>query len=140
MRVYVPAGSELSGSTIIPVPAEQLLSGRRWDGHARVVDESDVPFAVFDNFYLIRQGQQYTGEFRYELPESVIQQIDDGNRYTLRVAKQAGIGLLPFTLRVTLPPGAEFLSAKPEPSSVEGQDIIFSEIVLADSSYSIDFR
>ncbi len=140
VRVYVPVGSELNGSTIIPVPAEQLLSGRRWDGHARVADESDIPFAVFDNFYLIRQGQQYTGEFRYELPESVIQQIDDGNRYTLRVAKQAGIGLLPFTLRVTLPPGAEFLSAKPEPSSVEGQDIIFSEIVLADTSYSIDFR
>lgn len=140
VRAYTPVGSNLVGSSINPVPAANLLSGQPWEGMARVVEEDNEKFEVFDNFYLIDQGQRFVGEFNYTLPETVYRPIDDGFVYRLQVAKQAGISPQPLHIRITLPPGAELINASPEPAVIEEQDIVFSEILTADRLFVVTYR
>ncbi|MGB3714108.1 MAG: DUF4012 domain-containing protein [Candidatus Promineifilaceae bacterium] len=140
VRVYAPIGSELVGSSINPVSASHLLSGQEWEGLARQAPENSEKFEVFDNFYLIEQGQQFIGEINYLLPESVHLPEDDSFVYRLEVAKQAGIGPQPVRIRITLPPGTELVDASPEPIETDGQDVVFSEVLTSDMSFMVTYR
>jgi hypothetical protein len=140
VRVYAPIGSELVGSSINPVPASHLLSGQEWEGVARLATETSEKFEIFDNFYLIEQGQQFAGEINYLLPESVSLPTDDGFVYRLEVAKQAGIGPQPVHIRITLPPGTELVDASPEPIEIVGQDVVFSETLTTDMTFMVTYR
>ncbi len=140
VRIYTPKGSELTGSSLAPVSVEQLLSGQPWEGSARTADESSEKFQVFDSFYLVGQGEQIAGEIYYSLPQTVIQSSDVGQVYRLEVAKQAGISPHPVSVWVTLPSGAEFISATPEPTHIDNQDIVFSEILSSDMVFEVTYR
>jgi hypothetical protein len=107
---------------------------------ARVAEEGDEKFEVFDNFYLIEQGQQFVGEFKYSLPETALLAGEDVNVYRLQVAKQAGVKPHAIYIRVTLPEGAEFVDASPQPVSIDGNDILFSEILTSDMSFEVNYR
>jgi hypothetical protein len=140
VRVYAPLGSELIGSSLNPVAAEHLLSGQPWEGSARIADESSEKFQVFDSFYLVGQGEQVAGEINYSLPQAVIQSSDVGHVYRLEVAKQAGISPYPFSVWVTLPSGAEFVSATPQPTHIDNYDIVFTEILSSDMVFEVTYR
>jgi hypothetical protein len=140
VRVYAPIGSELVGSSTNPVPASKLLAGQEWKGVARLAAENSEKFEVFDNFYLIEQGQQFAGEINYLLPESVSMPADGSFIYRLEVAKQAGIEPQPVHIRVTLPPGAELVDASPEPVESDEQAVVFSEMLTADMTFMVRYR
>ncbi len=140
VRVYAPIGSDLTASSHNPVPAEQLLSGRAWEGSARLAEESTEKFVVFDAFYLVEQGQEMVGEILYALPDAVSLASDDGYVYRLEVGKQAGVKPHPISIRLTLPAGADFVTATPEPAFIGGQDIVFSEILSEDMSFEVFYR
>jgi len=140
VRVYVPLGSALTASSHNPVPAEQLLSGLPWEGSARLADESTEKFVVFDAFYLVEQGQEMVGDIHYTLPDAVSLVSDDGYVYRLEVGKQGGVKPHPISIRLTLPAGADFVDATPEPSFIGGQDIVFSEILSEDMSIEVFYR
>ncbi|HET6447412.1 MAG TPA: DUF4012 domain-containing protein, partial [candidate division Zixibacteria bacterium] len=140
VRVYAPQGSVLLGSNHNPVPAANLLSGQPWKGLARVAEEGNAKFEVFDNFYLVEQGQQFVGEIKYSLPESVRLAGEDGHVYRLQVARQAGAKPHPVYVLVTIPEGAEFIDASPPPVSIDGNDIVFSEILTNDLSFIVYYR
>lgn len=140
VRVYVPLGSELTGSSLTPVPAEYLMSGQPWEGAARIADESSEKFQVFDNFFLIDLGEQVAGEISYTLPMAIIQSSADEKVYRLEVAKQAGISPHPVSIWVTLPKNAEYISASPEPTHVENNEVVFNEILSSDLIFEVAYR
>jgi hypothetical protein len=140
VRVYAPAGSHLSGSSFNPVPADQLLSGAAWEGYARTAEEENESFQVFDNFYLIEQGERFAGEFEYILPAAVVRSSEDEKTYHLHIANQSGVGPHPIRVTVMLPGGAELLDAQPTPFQVDQQTVIFSESLASDLMFTIVYR
>ncbi|MFN2189212.1 MAG: hypothetical protein ACK2T3_10635, partial [Candidatus Promineifilaceae bacterium] len=140
VRVYVPQGSELLGSSSDPVDPDHLLSGKAWEGSARVSPESNDRFTVFDSFYLVEQGQQVDGEFFYAPPSSIVKRSDGASTYSLEVAKQAGIADHPLSVWVTLPEGAEILNTDPEPSMIDGNQVVFDETLVSDMFFEVVYR
>jgi len=137
VRVYTPPGSQLIQATNHPVSAEFLLSGKLWNGEARVVTDEPTNFTVFANFLLIPQGQTAVVNFTYQLPGGIVHQIDGKNHYILEVHKQAGVGSQPLNITVTLPPQAKFDQAIPAATSIEGQMITFSTDLQQDRTFEV---
>lgn len=139
LRVYAPAGSRLTNASRHPVSAEFFNRGQSWDGAPATFDEDG--FTVFDNFMLIERGASLISSYRYQLPDGLVTDGDDGTRiYRLLLAKQAGAQPQAARLHIVLPPGATPVDVTPTPSRVTGQHVFFEETLDQDLTFTITFR
>lgn len=139
LRVYVPAGSELTSGTEHRVPGASWFSGIDLTSTTEVYDE--LPgYTTFANYMLVEKGQQVTSNYAYTLPADVIQTDNGRSRYELVVFNQAGTGPEPVTISVTLPAGAKLLSAQPEPTAVIGSTVAFDLLLATRETITLEFR
>ena len=140
LRVYAPLGSELLDSSRHLVPADALLTGTKWEGIARVVTDEPGQLTIFDNFLLLPQSQSAESHFDYRLAPSVLSREGEDKVYRLMVNKQAGTDGDPLVVRITLPPGTNFVSSSPQPTNVDGQTVTFKAKLNTDQLFTVAFR
>jgi hypothetical protein len=140
IRVYAPDGSQLIGGSGSIISSDQLLSGRNWDGKARVAKKELENLNVFDNFILLQQGGELTTDFDYLLPPTIVKSSQDGEHYKLVVRKQAGTKSETLLVKVTLPPDSIFIDSNPSPSSVDKRTITFETVLDTDIVISLHFK
>jgi hypothetical protein len=141
LRVYGPAGSELIEASEHPAPAEWFISGRAWNGQASVVTGDPSGLAVFANFFVLPRAATLDASFRYRLPAAVSQEQGMGQKeYHLTVYKQAGLGSQPLEVTVTLPAGAQLISAEPTPNRLTGQEVVFVTSLDSNLDFVLIYR
>lgn len=138
VRVLAPAGSDLHSATPWPTPGEFLLRGIPDAGEA-VVLEDEVGKVVFAQFFVVEYGKQLTTRFEYVVP-GVVQGEGPRRHYSLLVQKQPGTGDVPVTVAVTLPPGAQFISASSSPANVLGSTMVFELTLKRDLVLEVIFE
>jgi len=105
-RIYLPSGSKLVDSTVLPVPAALLLYGKDWPGQVEVT-KGEHDLEVYAGLMVLPTNSQQETKIKVSLPSSVLEKIDNQNwLYTLRVQKQPGLAILPLTIKIKLPAGA----------------------------------
>jgi hypothetical protein len=152
LRVYAPAGSQLYAATAHPVPANQLVSGRRQGGEAEVLP-AEKGKAVFASFFVLPREQETQTRFVYQLPPTALEPpapgaTDQSWRYRLLVQKQAGTHAIPLRVTLALPPGASVESAisldgaqdGPAVQQPEPNIVVFDTTLDEDRAFEVNFR
>lgn len=139
LRVYAPAGSELTDSSRHTVSGEMLFSGEGWDSQATAFDEQ-VGFTTFSNLLLVDRGGMVESRFAYLLPTAVVQQRDGRQQYQLALYKQAGLPAEAVHIHLQLPDGAELMQSSIPPSQQEGNALQFDLLLNADIILTITYR
>ncbi|MEN9936815.1 MAG: hypothetical protein RLZZ387_3394 [Chloroflexota bacterium] len=115
LRVLVPAASALLSAENGPSPGEWTWSGLPDDGMVSSgVGEAGA--SVFATYLALPPGAERTVALRYSLPLTVIEPMEGGYRYGLRIQKQAGREPIPIQIRLNLPPGASVVWASAGPA------------------------
>lgn len=111
LRVYAPAGAQLSASSRHPIAAAQLASGKPWPGEAQQSDAPEGSWTVFSQAFLMPTAAHAEVTFTYTLPVTVLQKTDDGGFvYRLTWPKQPGIQATPARVVLLAPQSAVLLS------------------------------
>ncbi|NKQ36059.1 MAG: DUF4012 domain-containing protein [Chloroflexi bacterium] len=139
LRVYVPDGSQLLDSTRQTLTGEELITGKVWDNTAQTVQEFNG-FTTFTNFIIVPRGQSRDYELTYRLPADVVQSNDTHYSYQLILLKQAGTTAQTTTITVSLPSGAEFISAAPQPTAVTDSNVTFDLLLDSDQLIEVNYR
>jgi hypothetical protein len=135
VRVYVPAGSVLRGSTPHPTPGKYLIRGETDDGQVVTLPD-EAGRAVFAQFFVVEYGQTLTTRFDYDLPRVALS--SDGQwRYALLIQKQPGTDSTPVSLTLALPPGVQVLEVTPPSYSVEAGALAFDLDLASDVSVEV---
>lgn len=125
-RIYIPKGSVWSGT-----------DGN--DSPTQFAEEMDK--LMFGNQFALAPGANMQIQHHYLLP-NMIQKVGERFYYCLLVQKQPGTRAHELIVRVALPPGAMFLTSKPEADSVRylSQTVIeFQAQLLTDQTFEVVF-
>ncbi|MCA9969692.1 MAG: DUF4012 domain-containing protein [Anaerolineales bacterium] len=117
LRIYTPAGSSLQDATRHVLPGDTLFLGETIDRPAQTLTDDPTGLTVFANQFLLPWAQTLTSQYRYALPPVTQPGADGAQVYRLTVYKQAGTAPEPLQVAVQLPPGAQFVSAAPAPTT-----------------------
>ncbi|MEM7113149.1 MAG: DUF4012 domain-containing protein [Chloroflexota bacterium] len=152
LRIYTPAGSQLISGSKHFVPGETMFRGVDWEGETATIEEF-AGLTTFTNFFMLTRANTLTTNYQYTTPTvvaptmaSTVGQTAVHRTYRLDVTKQASTQNEPLLINVTLPPGATFISATPEPTEiVRGSGNIpttihFASTLTADQTYLISFE
>jgi len=134
LRIYAPRGSSLLQSSDHPLPAEQLLSGKEWNGQATASPTEHVDLATFNTFILLQPEHTVTASFTYKLPPLIQINEDGHSRYSLLVKKQAGLREYGLEVIVRIPEGASLIEAVPDPVTISGHELTFTMVATEDLS------
>lgn len=107
-RVYLSAGSQLTGGPLPTVPGSMLLNQTDWTGPAQA-ETGEQGMTVVSGLMLLPTNSRQEYKLSLQLPPGVLQsapQTPGGWIYTLRLQKQAGLARLPVSVTLLLPPGA----------------------------------
>jgi len=139
LRVYVPENSQLISGPRHIVPAETWFGDFDWD---RPTEEfTELPgFTTFSNFMLLPRGSEVTSQFVYDLPSTIVKNNGKFQQYQLQLHKQAGAAARPVEIAVTLPEGAQFVSAQPEPDLKERDTIHFTIDLDSDNFITVIYK
>ena len=124
LRLYAPAGAQLTQATRHFIPGNTLLSGQDWQGQATASTEF-AGLTTFANFMLLGKGGTADSSYSYSVP-NVVQTVNGQQQYRLEVWKQAGTLADPLTVNVTLPAGTHLTNATPVPTAVSDQTLTFT--------------
>lgn len=139
LRVYTPTGSGLLEASRHPAPASAFFNERAWSGEAYLLDDPSG-LTTIANFLLLAQGETAVVHTRYQLPPTVVQEIDGTQVYQLNLHKQAGLPPQPLTVTITLPPGRTLLEVQPAPAQVNNGIITFDMMLDADLQFMVSYR
>lgn len=120
-RVYVPEGSQLLSLSV----------------NGKNIDLTEIDFirefnkTAFGYFFEVEPKQSKTLKFVYQLPESVLSTLSDGD-YKLLIQKQSGVPELKVNLNLNL--GRKILTVG---STKKVDEIRFSEIIKKDQLYTL---
>lgn len=137
LRVYVPASSVLLEAQAHPTPGEYLIMGQPLDGAPERFTEAGK--TVWAQFFVVEYGQTLTKRWVYELP-AVVEDVADGERYTLLLQKQAGLDAVPVDISLRLPSNAVVLDWWPQPTAEQGNVVNYQFDLRVDSSLSVRYR
>jgi hypothetical protein len=139
LRIYAPEGSELISGPQHLIPGQTWFGGYDWQPGSETF--SELPgFTTFDSWMLLPRGEEIVSEFRYNLPESVVQTADEGGLYTLQLMKQAGAPPHIVQVSITPPPGKDVTNVSPEPTAVVEDTYIFTVELDSDRVISLAYR
>jgi hypothetical protein len=123
LRLYVPAGSELQQATRHPYDASVFRLSEGWSAGPQAPSELEG-VTLFHNFFLLPPRNTVKSVYHYLLPQVV--QPDEGRQaYELRMIRQAGAAPRPYSVDITLPPGARLREALPGPAYQSGSRVHF---------------
>jgi hypothetical protein len=123
LRLYVPAGSELQQATRHPYDASAFRLSEGWSAGPQAPSEFEG-VALFHNFFLLPPRNTVKSVYRYVLPQVV--RPDEGRQvYELWMIRQAGAAPRPYSVDITLPPGARLWEAHPDPAYQAGSRVHF---------------
>jgi hypothetical protein len=94
--------SRLTGWQIDPVPTEQLMDGKSWNGQPDSGD-GDRDTQYTGGMMVLPTNQSKDIILHYDLPVSAVRSLPHGFNYSLRVQKQSALQQLPFTLKISVP-------------------------------------
>jgi hypothetical protein len=133
IRVYLPAGTQLTGSNPQEIPDTATMLGKTIPARTDNLGSEDIPNAqVFGMMTLTPTKSTTLSQFEYILPTHVVA-FDEANNlyiYRLRIQKQPGIVSNKFVFSVRLP----------ESAKVENASISLSENFRGDLEAQIDLR
>ena len=139
LRIYVPEGSQLITSTVHTIPGESHIFGQTWQGPAQVLSET-AGLTTFANYLLLPMGQTLESRYEYLLPTVVSADENGRKTYHLDVIQQAGNHPFPFNAAITLPEGAQVLSATPAPTAVNGRTLQFKLNIDTNSQITVQYQ
>ncbi|MBK7918651.1 MAG: DUF4012 domain-containing protein [Chloroflexi bacterium] len=139
LRIYVPEGSQLITSTVHTIPGESHIFGQTWQGPAQVLSET-AGLTTFANYLLLPMGQTLESRYEYLLPTVVSTDENGRKTYHLDVIQQAGNHAFPFNAAITLPEGAQVLSATPAPTAVNGRTLQFKLNIDTNSQITVQYQ
>ena len=139
LRIYVPEGSQLITSTVHTIPGESHIFGQTWQGPAQVLSET-AGLTTFANYLLLPMGQTLESRYEYLLPTVVSTDENGRKTYHLDVIQQAGNHPFPFSAAITLPEGAQVLSATPAPTAVNGRTLQFKLNIDTNSQITVQYQ
>ena len=139
LRIYVPEGSQLITSTVHTIPGESHIFGQTWQGPAQVLSET-AGLTTFANYLLLPMGQTLESRYEYLLPTVVSTDENGRKTYHLDVIQQAGNHSFPFNAAITLPEGAQVLSATPAPTAVNGRTLQFKLNIDTNSQITVQYQ
>lgn len=131
LRIYAPAGSDLTDSSRHTVSGDVLVSEEEWSSQATVFDEQ-TGFTTFSNFLVVERGGMAESRFEYGLPTAVVQNEDGVQQYQLALYKQAGLRTEPVHIELQLPDGADLIQSSIVPSQQDGDTLQFDLLLDAD--------
>lgn len=109
VRVYTPAGTKITDVTLEDVPADWMFSGSAVTGTLDTVDNENGSTS-FGTLTVVPFGTEKTTRFSYQLPPSVVQNVDGKYQYELLLQKQPGVQEVLTDVKITLPQGATLTS------------------------------
>ncbi len=139
LRVYAPAGAELTDSSRHTVSDEMLLSQEKWSSKADSFNEQEG-FNTFSNLLVVPRGGTVESWFAYDLPTAVVTEEDGIRNYQLALYKQAGLHAEPVQIHLQLPDGAELLQSSITPSQQDDDNLQFDLILDTDIILTITYR
>jgi hypothetical protein len=140
LRVYVPPSSELNWATQYLIPGEMRVTGEPWTRSGQAIQEF-ADFITFTNFVMVPRTQTIATDMAYQLPRTILRQEAGLQTYQLWLRKQAGTGLEPVTVIITLPQGAELQnSSAPYPPRVDGRKLTFTLELTEDTLISLTYQ
>jgi hypothetical protein len=105
-RVYLAAGSRLSGSTVPPVAGQMLLNKTDWNGPAHS-ENAEKGLTVVSGLMVLPTNSRQEFKLALQLAPNSLKSLPQGTwTYALRIQKQPGLELLPVTVTVKLPEGS----------------------------------
>ncbi len=142
LRVYVPAGTQLTAAAAHAVPSDEMTMLEQ-DVPARVdlLDEALPNVQGFGTLLVVpKQGSLTTG-FQFNLPATVLQMDPNTGEqiYHLKIQKQAGTVDTPITIRIHLPQGSRVDSASPAYAQ-DGPNLILNLDLKTDTDVRVIFR
>ncbi len=140
IRVYVPRGSKLQDATRMPIPAGSLWHGEGESGEVTVRDAEEGPWTVMAVMSLLPPSASQTRRLTYTLPSEILAWEGEEGIYRLRVQKQPGTTGHPLRVKIRLPAGSELIEARPEPSALEGNAVLFIADLRKDREFFLRFR
>ena len=142
LRVYKPAGTQLTDATPQAISAEQTLREIAIPARVDLLENEDIPNTqVFGTLLVIPQKEIVSTSFEFSLPAFVLQQDSTNNTWTYRLTlqKQPGTISTPITISLRLPEGSELINASIELKQDQGKWILTSEL-RQDIVFDIVFR
>lgn len=139
VRVYTPGGSQLIESSHHTVPGESMFNGVGWDSTGQAVNEQGG-LATFANFILVPQGSEETVEFRYDLPDGIVQDDTESKIYELSVQKQPGMRAESLNITVSLPEGSRIEAVTPASGRIEENQVFFDTILENNMVFAVRYR
>ena len=109
LRVYVPAGTRLTGAVPHPIPADWMLLQQAVPAQVDTLEEDIPGVQGYGTLVVVPGGQTFDTRFTFALPARVIVHEPGTKKYTytLKIKKQPGTGAIPARLRVHLPAAAQ---------------------------------
>jgi hypothetical protein len=138
LRVLVPAGSQLLGTDIQPIPRDWLLGGIG-DRDTGALGPSEGGVAALNALLVVPMEREHETIFRYRLPARVLTAEGQSWRYRLTLQKQAGTGGLPVSISVQLPRAASVQASSIAPIASTGQRLDFTLRLDRDRQLDLTF-
>lgn len=140
MRVYLPAGTQLTDATPHHIPADWMALKQSVPAQVDTLEEEIAGVQAFGTLVVVPGGQAENTRFQFALPPGVVQQKAGSNSYTysLKVQKQPGTQAVPITIRIHLPASARVTSL---PAGViqQGSDLLLDTSLRMDVLLSVEF-
>jgi hypothetical protein len=143
LRVYLPAGTQLTGATPEPVTRDEMvLLDQDVPARVDVLNEQLRGLQGFGTLLVVPIGQSLQTSFQFRLPIGIVAKILGSNNYVyqLKIQKQPGIVSAPVTFRLHLPNGAKVISALPPPAVQDGSNLLFQSDLMEDLHVQVQFR
>ncbi|MBI4307960.1 MAG: DUF4012 domain-containing protein [Chloroflexi bacterium] len=125
LRVYVPEGSKLLGTSFVPIPEGSMVAryGPDLASTWAIVGAVEWGAQEFSRFFVIPPGQTRSLWFEYALPDGTVRREGDQWRYTLLVQKQPGTSGIPLALTIVAPPSMIATVSLPYASPTTGNSV-----------------
>jgi len=156
LRLYVPEGSTLlsaSGFDKVNIPPltyaemqyekDPLLSEiretRKIDENSETVITREFGKTCFGNWISIKPQETRTVSFKYKLPfKTELQILDNIDKYSILVQKQAGSFGSEFNFKLKLPPKLEAIWQYPdEAQKTEAENVIWNTLLDTDKYFGV---
>ena len=142
LRVYLPAGTQLTGGTPHQVTRnEMVMLDQNVPARIDVLTEQLHGLQGFGTLMVVPMEQSLGTSFQFQLPAGILMQNPGSHDYIyqLKIQKQPGILSAPVTFRLHLPNGARVLSASPQ-AVQDGQNLLFETDLMEDFHVQVEFQ
>jgi len=139
LRVYVPEGSKLLGTSFLPFPEGSLVArfGPELASTWSVVGDVAWGRQEFSHFFVVRPGQTRAVRFEYVLPEGTLQRQGDQWHYSLFVQKQPGTRSIPLVFTILAPPSMIAKVTAPYSNPAAGDSVRITAALSTDRQFQV---